>query len=450
MSQDRLDARLLARHLGAITRAVRIHDVANRAVSRLIAWCSRDLTELFESGPDCRVEIDNAGVLVVNNHPQRLRRDVRSQLMPLAAMLRDAGAGGFRITAVVPDRALLGVFRVLSTLGKGTERTETQRQLELAGVTCFQLLPPRVLVSGLSGGPGAAVRIAAAETLQAYIRAVLAVQQARDEGTLLRIPPAVFRGAQGLADLADSDLRMHLALTSLKEDMEYQTRHPVHAMIFAMALGARIGLPRTLLVELGIAALYAATLPDDADTDDILGMVVSMLHSSRLSLARARRMLAVFDFRAGVDRTGPPFARLDSPPHLFGRICAIAITFDRLTTRGDDRPGLLADEALGQMGEDRAAGYDPELLRLFATVVGRYPLGCALQLDNGEVGVVIHTPSDAALAALPLVRIVRDEAGGIVRNGGIVDLADPAAGRRVVGAVDAETLGIDPRRALFG
>lgn len=450
MSTERLDARLLARHLGSITRAVRIHDVGNRAVARLIAWCARDLTELFHSSGDARVEVDGVGVLVVNNHPQRLRRDARSMLLPLAAMLRDVGAGGFKVTAEVPDRALLGLFRVLSHLPKGTERLVTQRALEAEGATCFQLLAPRVLVSGMSGGPGAAVRVAAAETLQAYIRAVLAVQQARDEGSLLRIPPAVFRAAQGLADLADGDLRMHVALTSLKEDLDYDTRHPVHSMIFAMALGARVGLPRSLLVELGIAALCCATIPGGGDADEILAMVGSMLHSSRLSLARARRMLAVFEFRAGLDRTGPPFIPLDSPPHLFGRICAIATTFDRLTTGGTDRAGLLADEALARMAEESTVRFDPELLRLFASVVGRYPLGCALELDNGEVGVVVHTPSDPALAGRPLVRIVRDERGGLVRNGPLLDLADPTCERTVRAAVDAAALGIDPRRALFG
>lgn len=450
MSTERLDARMLARHLGSITRAVRIHDVGNRAVSRLIAWCARDLTELFRGSGDARVEVDTVGVLVVNNHPQRLRRDARSMLLPLASMLRDVGAGGFRVTAEVPDRALLGLFRVLSHAPRGTERAQTQKLLEAEGATCFQLLAPRVLVAGVSGGPGAAVRVAAAETLQAYIRAVLAVQQARDEGTLLRVPPAVFRSAQGLADLADGDLRMHVALTSLKEDLDYDTRHPVHSMIFSMALGARIALPRTLLVELGIAALCCATLPDDADADDILAMTVSMLHSSRLSLARARRMLAVFEFRSGLDRTGPPFLPLDSPPHLFGRICAIATTFDRLTTSGEGRQGLLADEALARMADESTVRFDPELLRLFGGVIGRYPLGCAVELDNGEVGVVVHSPGDPALAGKPLVRIVRDERGGLVRNGTLVDLADPACPRTVRGAVDAATLGIDPRRALFG
>ena len=161
-------------------------------------------------------------------------------------------------------------------------------------------------------------------------------------------------------------------------------------------------------------------------------------------------MLAAVEFRAGLDRTGPPYILLDSPPHLFGRICAIVTRFDQLTTTRPDQPAVLADEALALMAETPGNRLDPELLRLFASVVGRYPLGSALLLDNGEVGVVMHTPGDPALAARPLVRIVRDARGVLVRHGPIVDLSDPACGRSIRGAVDAEALGIDARRALFG
>jgi len=444
------EARMMARHFGAITRAIRIHDVGNRAVSRLIAWCVRDLNVLFRDNPEAKVEIDALGVLVVNGTPLRLRREARTQLVPLSQMMREVGFGGFRLTGEVAPDQLLALFRVLTLVPKGSDRLVSQRALDELGGSVFQLLAPRVLVSGAGGGPGAAVRLAAAETLQAYIRAVLAVQQARDEGTFLRIPPALFRAAQGLADLADGDLRMHMALTALKEDLDYETRHPVHSMIFAMALGSRIGLPRTLLVELGIAALSCASLPDEAGADEIFATTLAMLATSRLSLARARRMLAVFEHRGGVDRTGPPYVPMEAQPHLFGRICAIAVAFDQLTTTGGNRPGLLADEALARMAEETTVRFDGELLRLFAGVVGRYPLGSALELDNGAIVVVVHTPSDAALANRPLVRIVRDERGATVTHGALLDLSEPGCPRSVVGAVDAASLGIDARRALFG
>jgi hypothetical protein len=271
-----------------------------------------------------------------------------------------------------------------------------------------------------------------------------------EEGTLARVPPPVFRAAQTLSELADEDPRHHLALASLKEDLEYETRHPVHSTIFAVALARRVGLPRLALVEVAIATMLAATLPDNPESADIKRLTLELLQSSRLTVTRARRMLTVFECFAGMSRTGPPFVPLDAPVHLFARIALIAITFDALTTTGPGRAGLLADEALGQMQDDATGRFDPELLRLFASTVGRYPLGTAVTLDNGEVGVVVHTPSDPAMAARPLLRLVRDERGREIRFGPMVDLADPACQRRIVSAVSPESLGIDARRAVFG
>ncbi len=449
MSGGMPDSRLLSRHLGAITRAIRIHDVSNQAVSRLIGWSARDLTKLSADSMDARVEVDVAGVLVVNNIPQRLNRENRTQLLPLAAMLRKVDAGGFAISGPVSPGQLLALFSAIHDAVPGKSRAAVQSLIDGGAVSPLQLIGPRVLISGMVGGPGDAVRLAASESLQAYIRANLAVHTALAEGVLTRIPPAVFRSVQALADLADTDIRMHLALTCLKADVDYEIRHPVHSMILAMALGARLGLPRVLLVELGLAALLAATLPADADADDILSLVVSMIQGPRLSLSRARRMLALFDVRAGFDRTGPPHLPLDSPPHLFARLVAIAVAFDALTTAHGDSPGLLADEALAQMGEASGIGFDPELLSLFALVIGRYPLGTALLLNTGEVGIVVHTQSDPALANRPLVRIVRDAAGRDLANGVLVDLADPTCGSTVTVRVDAHVLGIDAARAIF-
>lgn len=451
MSLDRSnDTRMLARHLGAITRSVRIHDVGNRAVARLVDWSARDLTALHAQGGDARVELDMSGTLVVNNTPVRMRRDLRNQLVPLAQMLRDLDSGGFRLTGPVAAAQLTTLFQGLGTMSRGTSRPAAQQWLDQRGSQCLQLLPPRTLSSGMMGGPGEAVRLSASTALQAYVRAVLAVQESLNDGSFLRVPPTLFRAAQVMAELSEDEPRFHVGLTALKEDMEYEVRHPVHSMIFAMALAKRIGLPRQLLVEVGIATALAASLPDQPTADEVMELALEMLQSSRLTLARARRMLTTFESRAGMDRSGPPHIQLDAPVHLFSRIAAIAIEFDILTTTGNGRRGLLADEALQQMQDDISGRFDHELLRLFAATVGRYPLGTAVMLDSGEVAVVVHTRSEPEFASRPLVRVVRDDRGREIKFGPLLDLSDDAATQRITGAVDAESLGIDTKRVLFG
>lgn len=443
------DARLLAKHLGAIGKAIRVHDVHNRAVSRLITWVARDLTELVTLQADARLELD-AGVLVVNGAPIRLRRDIRLQLVTLSEVFREHGFGGIRLGGPVSNEALLTFFSGFQQNMAGITLEGMQEWLNAKGAGVFHLLQPRSLVVGLMGGAGEAVRVSASEALQAYLRAIVAVRDARNEGTLERIPPPVFRAVNGLADIAEDDPRQHLALAGLKEDLDYELRHPVHSVILALALGRRIGLDRPTMVELAFATLVASTLPEKASTADVVSATAGLVLSARLTPPRARRMLARFEVRAGTDRSGPPGVRLNGPLHLYSRIAAIVCDYDAYTTSGAGRRGLLPDEALGDMALRAGRFYDPELLHLFSAVIGRYPLGSAVLLDSGEVGVVFHTPADPHLAGQPVVRIVRDARGRAVRDGPLVDLSDPAETRRISGGVDAATIGVDGHRAIFG
>ncbi len=443
------DTRLLAKHLGAIGRAIRVHDVHNRAVSRLITWVARDLTELVAANPDARIELDS-GVLVVNGAPVRLRRDIRIQLATLSEVFREHGFGGFKLGGAVSNEVLVTFFSGFQQNLAGITFEAMQEWLNTRGGAVFHLLHPRSLVAGLVGGAGSSVRVSASEALQAYLGAVIAVRDARSDGNLERIPPPVFRAVHALADLAEDDPRQHLALAGLKEDLDYDLRHPVHCVILALALGRRIGLDRAAMVEAAFAVLVASTLSEKATADDVIAATASLVLSARLTPPRARRMMARFEVRAGTDRSGPPGVRLNGPLHLYSRIAAIVCDYDAYTTSGSGRRGLLPDEALGDMALRAGRFYDPELLHIFSAVIGRYPLGSAVLLDSGEVGVVFHTPADPHLAGQPVVRIVRDPRGRPVREGPLVDLSDPVETRRISGGVDAATIGVDGRRAIFG
>jgi HD-GYP domain-containing protein (c-di-GMP phosphodiesterase class II) len=440
-------ARTLGRHLGAIARASRVHDVGNHAVARLVTWFADDLEKLRAIGEgEARFELDG-GVVVVNGVSARLSREIRGQLQLFWEALRRHETGGVRVSGSVNAYSLTTFFRGVREHPPGP-RAELQAWLERNGAGALQLIPPKSLTAGVVGGGGDAVRAAATDALRAYIRAVVALQDAQNAHTLDRLPPAVYRALQNLAELAEEDPVHHVALTALKEDIDFELRHPVHAVVFALAMGVRIGLERNPLMELGFATMLAATLPEYPDDHEILAMSGSMVHSARLNNARARRMLVVAEAFGGIDRKGPPRLKLAGPPHLYSRIAAIAIEFDALTTRGETRRGLLADEALGEMG--RRDVFDPELLRIFAAVVGRYPLGSGVMLTTGEVGVVFHTPADPAMATRPIVRIVVDGRSRVIRGGPLVDLSDPGETRRISGPIDLASMGVDGHRALFG
>lgn len=440
------DGQALARQLGALAHAARVHDVSNRAVARLTVWAAREFHALAMSDPDARIEMEG-GILMVNGVHVRARRELRLQLAPFAVSLRERGTGGLRVLPEVDDAAIVALFRSLTATSPDGSREKLQAWLDDHGARSLRCLPPRSLITGTVGGAGVSVRAAASDVLRAYLRAVVSVQRALAEGSLARIPPAVHKAVQHLAEMAEDEPRLHLGLASIKSDTDYDARHPVHAAILAMALGHRIGLHRRPLVELAFATLVIASLPADSTGQDRLAAAAAMVTTPRLGPVRLRRMVAVVESGLAPDRSGEPELPLIGPLHLFARIAAIACTFDERTTAVDGRSARLPDEALAEMLAD--AQLDQELVRLLGAILGRYPLGSGVRLDSGEIGVVLHAPSDPLLADRPVVRLVRDTRGARI-DGRFVDLSDPAETRRVVRSVDLAAFGIDPERAFYG
>jgi hypothetical protein len=86
--------------------------------------------------------------------------------------------------------------------------------------------------------------------------------------------------------------------------------------------------------------------------------------------------------------------------------------------------------------------FDPVLLRLFANMIGVFPVGTLVNLKSGRLGVVVATTDDPHLSHRPTVLPITD-AQGIQREQPVVNLSLPDAGDEIVGTADPEALGLD-------
>lgn len=225
-----------------------------------------------------------------------------------------------------------------------------------------------------------------------------------------------------------------VALTRVKNHHGYLANHMTNACLYALALGNRIGLSKRQLLDLGTAGL----------TFDI-GMVMvpaEVRDKAEMLTPKEREMILQHPLRgadallraqesAGVNRicaivaaehhlVGYPRA-IEGTPNLFTAIVAIADAYDSLSTDRPFRPGLPHGEALKILygGE---GGHDRLLVKAFANVIGLYPAGVLVELDSGEVAVVVQQHPDARFSMRPRVKLVVDARGGNV-EGQIVDLA---------------------------
>ncbi len=294
-----------------------------------------------------------------------------------------------------------------------------------------------------------------------YYQTVHAVTEVMDNakmGQTLRLRKSK-RVVQTLIDqllAAETNL---IGLTTIRCHDEYTYNHSVNVCILALAIGQRIGLSKTKLCELGMAALFhdigkseiplaILNKPTEFSREEwaimqrhpLLG-VKKLMKLKGLDALSARIITGAFEHHLNCDFSGYPrlpYKKLS----LYGRIIAIADCYDGLTSsRVYSRIPHAPDKALRFMLSRAGKAYDPIILKLFINCVGIYPVGALLLLNTQELGVVMENNPDPEKWNAPRVKIIADPQGN-EKSGEIVDLANSGCGRTVV-----ETL--DPNRYRF-
>jgi putative nucleotidyltransferase with HDIG domain len=102
-------------------------------------------------------------------------------------------------------------------------------------------------------------------------------------------------------------------------------------------------------------------------------------------------------------------------------ICAIADTYDSLTTQGMYQKMYLPQEALALIFQGADDEFPRELVEYFTKLLGIYPVGSFVKLATGEMGVVVKNNRSKLLA--PVVKIVFDETGKQLVTPYLKDLA---------------------------
>lgn len=296
-----------------------------------------------------------------------------------------------------------------------------------------------------------------------YFQAISAVDEIMSsavKGKSLRLAKSK-RIVQGMVDQILTDPSDLIGFTTLRCHERYTGNHPVNVCILAVLLGLKAGLSKSRCCELGLAALChdigkTALPPEllDKDTDlspeewqemyrhPLLGVKLLMELKQFDSLS-ARMMAGAFEHHLQHDFAGYPRLRYQRMG-LFARIIGIADGFDALTSarvysRGAKAPEKVIRFMLSRSGKS----YDPVLVKLFATVVGLYPVGTVLLLQSREMAVVVKNKPEAASLDRPWVKLIASAAGEEI-DGEVVDTAFPASGRSILGVVDVAALGLDP------
>ncbi len=145
-----------------------------------------------------------------------------------------------------------------------------------------------------------------------------------------------------------------------------------------------------------------------------------------------------------IDGTGYPQGRSGVSLPLTARVVALVDAYEALTTDQPYRDARPADRVLQELYDAADDTFGARLVEEFIRCVGIYPPGCLVELDTGDVGVVLGSRPDARIQ--PTVLLVRSPDGEFRRTRVVLNLAAQARGpgaRRIRGALNPAEEGID-------
>jgi len=253
------------------------------------------------------------------------------------------------------------------------------------------------------------------------------------------------RVREAVTSMTDSVVRnpdAMLLLSKLKEKSEVSHDRAVGVSIYMITFGRFLQLPREQLDLLGMLGL----LQDIGKVRLPAGLLEKKGPLSEEEMKACRSHLehsvAILKETAGLPAELPALAALHHerfdgsgyPEHLkgpeiglFGSIAGLVDCFDALTRPRPYAEALSPSNALSKLYDWRDTLFDGSLVQQMIQCIGIYPVGAAVELNTGEVGIVIA--QNLVRRLQPRVMVVLDAKGNPLRPQKILDLVkEPKAG----------------------
>lgn len=133
---------------------------------------------------------------------------------------------------------------------------------------------------------------------------------------------------------------------------------------------------------------------------------------------------------------------------LYGGIAGIVDTFTALTTARPYADKTAPSVALNALYKGRGTLYEAALVEQFIQCIGVFPVGGVVELNTGEIGIVVA--QNPLRRLLPRVMVVQDAKGDPIHPHKLLDLEKaPMASRddpyRIRRTLEFDTVRIDPR-----
>ncbi len=233
-----------------------------------------------------------------------------------------------------------------------------------------------------------------------------------------------------------------LMLTSIKGVDENMFMHGVNVAVFTLLQAEVLGLEDKYLIDMGMASLLhdigKLGLPRDAIKSieskqrkdmttedekqlafqDIAGAKI-LLESEGIPVLAA---IAAFEHTMRFDMQGPPRKVFGKSLNLVSMMLAISDQYDIMRRDPAYYQEGGPEKAYDEMMSESGKRFHPDLLENFFTVIGVFPPGTLVELDTGEVAMVIQ--ASMLDKKRPQVEIIYNSDGEKYKEPRIVNLVE--------------------------
>lgn len=230
------------------------------------------------------------------------------------------------------------------------------------------------------------------------------------------------RGA--VDETVDSVLRNEnalLLLSKIKNKDDYTAEHCINVSILAAAFGKHLGMLEGEIRTLALSGMLhdvGKMRIDDAILNKPGALTPEEFAAMKDHTTFGRDVLAGLPTleHAAVDVAFSHHERMDGqgyprglPSHqipLFAKIVGLVDTYDAITSSRVYDKGRASMQALQIIHRNKGTQFDAELAVEFIRMIGVYPPGSIVEMENGEVGIVVANGKTTKLR--PVVLLVRD------------------------------------------
>lgn len=209
-------------------------------------------------------------------------------------------------------------------------------------------------------------------------------------------------------------------LSRVKSHDDYSYEHALHVSLLSMVFGIHCGWPRDevrtvglagLLFDLGKLRIPTALLTKPGPlTETEWQLFHDHPKWTRYLLEKSGFghdvIAACYYHHERPDGQGYPVQKLAGQVPLSARLIHILDAFDAMISYRPYAQQRTVYDAIRVLYKGRATEFDSALVDQFIELMGVYPIGTLVELNSGEVAVVIGQNHDARL--LPKIAVVRD------------------------------------------